>query len=257
MTQILVTGMHRSGTTLCFDLLRRPPEIATELNEGVVFDRQSGELLSPPFRSNDVEGDKPRPGARPGRNREVEFEEDPRACTWVAKMSYPGPVILQEWCAPAERYISAWLDTFCESARVIHMVRHPFAVFGSIKRRWGADPVHLTNYGPITLDAICRDWATAVGSVENRFCGDERLLTVLYEDLVSDAPSTLARILRHCGLHADGDHVSKILSENIAFFGRVNASRAQAHREAPLEPISRSTSWLMTPLFDKWDYSDR
>lgn len=257
MTQILVTGMHRSGTTLCFDLLRRHPKIVVELNEGVVFNRQNGELLSPPFHSNDVDADKPRPGARAGPKRQVVFKQNPRACTWVSKMSYPGPIILQEWCASASDYVAAWLRTFRDSARVIHVVRHPFAVFGSARRRWGADPVHLTNYGPISLETICRDWATAVAGVEKTFGDDERLLTILYEDLVGDAPSELARILKHCGLPADDAQVSAILSENIAFFGKVDASRAQAHREAPLEPISRSTSWLMTPWFEKWGYSDR
>lgn len=257
MTQILVTGMHRSGTTLCFDLLRRHPAVANALNEGVVFDRKNGELLPPPFWSNDVDAGNPRPGARPGQKREIVFSEDPRASAWVAKMSYPGPVILQEWCAPASDYIAAWLQEFEESARVIHIVRHPFAVFASARRRWGADPVHLNNYGPISLESICRDWATAVGEVERMFGNEERMLTILYEDLVCDAPRNLARILTYCGLAADGEQVSAILSENIAFFGKVEASRAQAHREGPLEPISRSTSWMMTPWLEKWGYSDR
>lgn len=256
MTQILVTGMHRSGTTLCFDLLRRHPDVVRALNEGVVFDRLSGQLMAPPFYSNEIDGDKSRPGARPGRSEAVEFDQDPRACTWLAKMSYPGPIILQEWCASASEYVAAWLTAFSSSARVVHVVRHPFAVFGSAHQRWGADPVHLTNYGPISLESVCRDWAIAVGDIEKSFAGDDRVLTVRYEDLVGTAHRSLGGIFSHCGLAADATQVEAILGEKIAFFGRVEASRAHAHREVALQPISRSTSWLMTPWFGKWGYSD-
>ena len=159
MTQILVTGMHRSGTTLCFDLLRRHPKVVRQVNEGVVFDRETGDLLDPPFDSNEIEGEQSRPGARPGARQSVQFDEDPREICWVAKMSYPGPVILQQWCGPVEKYVNAWLNAFGTEARVIHMIRHPFAVFASARTRWGADPIHLNNYGPITLESVCRDWA--------------------------------------------------------------------------------------------------
>lgn len=257
MTQILVTGMHRSGTTLCFDLLRRHPECVNAVNEVVLLDRSSLELMEPPFYSNHIDSSARRPTARPGKKTPIVFRSDPHECQWVAKMSYPGPVILQEWCRPAADYVGAWLDEFEKNARIIHMVRHPFAVFDSVRRRWGGDPVHLNNYGAINPDSVCRDWASAVGTIEQRYAIDPRFLTVLYEDLVTEPETALDRILEHCALASNTDLVQKILSDDVVFFGKVDASRANAHREANIETISRSTSWMLTPLFEKWGYSDR
>lgn len=257
MTQILVMGMHRSGTTLCFDLIRRHQEVEAAINEGVLFDRTTGSLIGPPFPSNQLDATSPRPGARAGKRSWIEFQHDSHFMTWIAKMSYPGPLILQEWCRPAVDYAAAWLDEFGDSARVIHIVRHPFAVFRSARRRWAADPVHLTNYGPINLESVCRDWAIAVGEIDKKFGNEARMLTVLYEDLVTHPSPMLAKIFGHCRLSAEVSMIEQVLQEDIAFFGKVDASRANAHREAGLEPISRSTSWLMTPWFEKWEYSDR
>ena len=80
---------------------------------------------------------------------------------------------------------------------------------------------------------------------------------MLYEELVTEPEVNLARIFEHCNLESGEKQIQQILGEKISFFGKVESSRAQAHREAPLEPISRATSWLLTPLFSKWGYSDR
>jgi len=256
MTQILVTGMHRSGTTLCFDLIRRHQAIHAAINEGVLFDRSTGKLAETPFPSNRLDTLSSRQPARAGERIQVEFQHDPHTTSWIAKMSYPGPLILQEWCRPAVDYASAWLREFNDSARLIHIVRHPFAVFGSAHRRWAADPVHLNNYGPINLDAVCRDWGIAVGEIDRTFADDARMMTVLYEDLVTNPSHILQQVFDHCELQSDKSMIEQVLQEDIAFFGKVDASRANAHRDVKLDPISRSTSWLMTPWFEKWGYSD-
>jgi len=257
MTQILVTGMHRSGTTLCFDLVRRHRDVGAEINEGVLFERASGRLMEPPFPSNRLDASSPRPGTRAGERTWVKFPRDAHDMSWVAKMSYPGPVILQEWCDSAVRYVDCWLKEFGTRARVIHMIRHPFAVFQSVHRRWAADPIHLTNYGPISLEAVCRDWSIAVTQVDRVISDDDRVLTVLYEDLVTEPSIWLKSILEHCRLRSDAPMVEFLLKQDIAFFGKVDASRANSHRTNVTEPISRSTSWLMTPLFKKFKYGEK
>lgn len=257
MSQILITGMHRSGTTLCLDLLRRHPEISFAINEGVLFERGSGELIQGSFPSYPLDDNKPTPTARPGQTQSLEPPEDPYSGKWVAKMSYPGPMILQQWCDTHERYLRCWLTEFAETARILHIIRHPFAVFDSIRRRWAADPIHLQNYGAITLDAVCRDWANAVRTIDLLAAKDTRIITVLYEDLVASPQDTLASILHSCALEANLTTVDAILNQDLVFFGQIDKTRAEVHKTATLEAISRSTSWLLTPLFEKWGYADR
>jgi hypothetical protein len=257
MTQVLVTGMHRSGTTITFDLLRRHPEVAFAVNEGVVLDRESGKLIDGDFPTNAIEEGTTVPGARPGTGGVIKRPEDPGLQTWLAKMSFPGPIILQQWCDSSQRYIRCWLENFGPRARLIHVVRHPFAVFDSVRRRWAGDPIHLQNYGPISLDGVCRDWALSVAMADKLCQQDSRCMTVLYEDLVFDPQAKLMEMFGHCGMPNQLEVVQPILGQELVYFGKVDSSRATAYKHRPMEPISRSTSWLLTPLFQKWGYADR
>jgi hypothetical protein len=257
MTQILITGMHRSGTTITFDLLRRHPEIVCAVNEGVVLDRESGSLIDGDFPNNAIDQDATTPGARPGMAGMIRRPQHPGLQTWLTKMSFPGPIILQQWCDSSQRYLRCWLENFGPTSRLIHIVRHPFAVFDSVRRRWAGDPIHLQNYGAISLDAVCRDWALSVSMAERLCQQDARCMTVLYEDLVSDPQGRLIDILGHCEMSNQVEVIQSILGQELVYFGKVDQSRAMAYKNQPMESISRSTSWLLTPLFEKWGYADR
>jgi len=256
VTQTLITGMHRSGTTLVGDLFGVHPDVHHVFHESVLMNLTRDQLFSaktlPDHRMLQTRGEL-------SRARNVE------ACEWVvdcdlashsfgAKMSYPGPLLLQEWQDRTTAYVRRWLECLGASARVVHVIRHPFDVFISARRRWQGDPGHIANYGPVTLEAICRDWVHAVEGVEALLEDDPRALTVRYETLLESPEKVLAEIYLQSGLDRPEEMAHEALAGDVVFFGKVDASRAFPHRRESLEAISRSTGFLLRDPFQRFGY---
>ncbi len=257
MTQILVTGMHRSGTTLIMDLMSRHPAVATKFNEAVLLSQKTGGLVEGTVVDHRlIQSQGVLKRAKNEEAVEVNSEVNLKTATYVSKMSYPGPIILQEWQGRTDRYVRCWLSELGESARVIHVVRHPFSVFASMRERWAGDPIHHANYGPLSLDTVCRDWVAAVEAVLGITDLDPRCTTVVYERFVEEPERHLAGLYELCGLHRPDVEARAALAQDIVFFGKVSSERKSRHRREELEAISRAVSWLTSPLMDRFGFRD-
>ena len=114
------------------------------------------------------------------------------------------------------------------------------------------DTVHLANYGPITLDMICRDWSLTVQQIEERFRDDSRVVTFKYEDLVKRSEVILKELSAACELPCD--ELSDVLSSELVTFGNINTSRACFDQPEINDLVSRSTSWLVTDVLRQLGY---
>jgi hypothetical protein len=94
------------------------------------------------------------------------------------------------------------------NARVINMVRDPRSTMLSQKKKWRRRKLGATfmtrkealrlriNYHPITMSQL---WNAAI-SAARKFEGEERMMTVRFEDMVGDAEGTLNEICRFLGI---------------------------------------------------------
>lgn len=105
--------------------------------------------------------------------------------------------------------------TLYPKCRIINMIRDPRDVLLSQKQKWkrrflgGSDmPIKeslrdLINYHPITISKI---WNSAV-SAGDRYGGNERMLSIYFEDLLVNPEDTVSRICDFIGI----DYTSKML----------------------------------------------
>lgn len=255
--KILIFGMHRSGTTLLADIVRKHSEVKHVFHESVLLDMSKEKLFNaktlPDYKLLQDKGMLLR--ASNVQRQEVALKFDLASSCWAAKMSYPGPVILQEWQDTTLNYAERWLDYFGDEACIIHIVRHPFDVFLSASARWLKDQRHIANYGEVTLDNICRDWSYALNTLLALQDSEERVLTTRFETLVSAPKNTISQLLEHCKLTTSSNTVDDILKSDVIFFGKVRQDRAFRYRKEEIAlQLSRSTERLLIPLFERFGY---
>jgi hypothetical protein len=255
--KILVFGMHRSGTTLLADLLRRHPQVRHVFHESVILQFDPRTLFAaktlPDHELIQDHGEL----WRASNVRRVDFRPDfdLATSTWGAKMSYPGPVILQEWRGSALDYAITWLRHFGNEARILHLVRHPFDVFASASRRWADHDRHRDNYGKLTLDRLCRDWCHALDTLLPALSGDSRVQTLRFETLLTEPEDTLSDAFSSTGLNTDEGLIKRILSSDLVFFGKVRPDRAYQYRDrVDSSRLCQSTRCLLSPHFARFDY---
>lgn len=255
--KILITGMHRSGTTLLGDLIAKHPSVQKVFHEVTLIKQPLAQLYAakelPDNQMIQTKGKLTRArNVRPNMfqvNFSLEHE------TWGNKMSFPGPVILQDWNQRTTSYIQKWLDFFDSEGKIVHIVRHPFDVFCSMRNRWLSDHVHLTNYGQVSLETLCRDWVTTIEAIQNQFEEDPRFITIRYEDLLIRPEHCLGKIFAAFGLANAADVVQEILAKEVIFFGNLDHSRLFPHRREDLPPLARATSYYLSPLLETFNYT--
>lgn len=126
-------------------------------------------------------------------------------------------------------------------ARVIHMIRDPRAILLSQKNRWRrpflADNVpkkeairYWLNYHPITMSQL---WKANVCTVD-RFIEDERVYTLRYEDLLTQAEVEVEKVCRF----VDIDYSSDLLE-----VPQVNSSSQKDKPEKKGIDRGRADSW--------------
>lgn len=233
---IFIAGASRSGTTLMSFVMRRHPEVAG-LKELQYF----GEFFTPgaPVRQlGEAEAIKivaslfarqaqgilrARPNAdsyaealRFVRSLDVDqLRSDTLFSAVVAHMAHAeGKTIPCEQTPRNIFYVRELLKLYPE-ARFIVMVRDPRAVLASQKMRWrrrrlasaeSRVPLRESirariNYHPLTM---ARLWNRAQERLR-QVTEDPRVLTVRFEDLLTDPEATIRGICDHCGLNFEPD----------------------------------------------------
>lgn len=257
--KILVYGMNRSGTTLTGDLIEKAPSVRKVFHEVVLINKDLEAIYG---SKSIVDNELIQTKGVLTRTRNVAAQEykvdfDLRAETWCNKISYPGPTILLDWMNRADLYAQRWLDYFGSDARVLHIVRHPFDVYVSARRRnWQGDLGQISNYGALTLDLLCRNWAMALDGVLRVLDASPQAMTFRYEDLVTEPQKMLEKIYRFCGFEGPAELAAKAVTGDVVFFGEVTDSRIGQYKTETLEPISRATAFFCRDFYDRFAYSD-
>lgn len=252
----LITGFHRSGTTLLADIIRRHPNVQHVFHESTLIHHSKNELLKKKtLLDHDMiqtEGVLYR-----GRNVQRVFREitfDMRGQCWGNKMSFPGPYLLQEWNGSCETYIQRWLDYFDRKAKIIVMVRHPYDVLASCRRRWEKDASHISNYGLQLPEIVLRDWSFFNLSLLKSFEMDKRLFFINFEGFVSSPASKLEEVFSFLELEHSKPMIESMLQENLIFFGKVDPSRAFQCKNQLVSELPRVLSVMMKTIFERFGY---
>lgn len=97
------------------------------------------------------------------------------------------------------------LDTLLDiypSAKVVHIVRDPRAVYSSVKRKWSKEGRKV---GPNSMTAsgvVVNRWRK-VAQVSREYAASKRYMEVKYEDLLSRTAEVLAAVAAHVGVSFD------------------------------------------------------
>ncbi len=107
------------------------------------------------------------------------------------------------------------LHTNFPDARFVHIVRHPFALFGSTMRLWQTlvESQRLQNYGYENLEQAVIDGLEIVFSIVARQKADvpaDQFVEVRYEDLVADPEQVMKSIYDHLKLGGFDEYVPRL-----------------------------------------------
>jgi hypothetical protein len=190
---VFLCGLHRSGTSPLFRLLRQHPDISGFANTGVPEDEgQHLQTVFPPALAFGGAG-------RFGFAREAHLTEHSPLVT-------PGnrERLLKEWSpywdldrqcllekSPPNLIRTRFLQAMFPNSYFLTITRHPVAV-ALATRKWA----------PLSLSSLIEHWLHCHGLFEHDRPHLRNALTVRYEDLIADTPSGLSRIYQFLGLAA-------------------------------------------------------
>ncbi len=184
---VFLGGLHRSGTSLLFKILRDHPDISGFHDTGVSEDE--GQLLQsvyPPARKYGGPGkfgfnpesclDESSPLVSPD-NARILFEQ------WSRYWNTAAPLLLEK--SPPNLVRARFLQALFPNSHFIMLLRHPAAV-ALATQKWSRTP----------LPSLIEHWTIC----HERFADDRRylnhLLTLKYEELVATPDATVEQVHR-------------------------------------------------------------
>ena len=188
---IFLCGLHRSGTSPLFRLLREHPQISGFANTGVEEDE--GQHLQTVFPPAIALGGPGRFGFARGahlteksalitlNNREKLFGE------WATYWDLHRPYLLEK--SPPNLIRTRFLQAMFPNSYFIVITRHPVAV-ALATRKWA----------PLNLSPLIDHWLYCHGLFEKDRRHVRNVLTVRYEELIEATQDQLSQICRFLGL---------------------------------------------------------
>jgi Sulfotransferase family len=197
---IFICGLHRSGTSPLFRILREHPEISGFSNTGAPEDE--GQHLQTVFPAAQMYGGPGRFGFVPeahlteqsglitAENRRRLFEE------WSRYWDLTKPWLLEK--SPPNLIRTRFLQAVFPDSYFIVIFRHPVAV-SLATRKWTRS----------SLDSLLEHWLHCHGLFKQDSPHLRHLLLIRYEDLIQTSELTLGQIYRFLGLRP---HLSTALN---------------------------------------------
>ena len=205
-----LVGAPRSGTTWLQLLISRSPSVATG---------QETDLFNKFLRAMADEWNRYRKTGKPAGLTEVLSEEELQtllrgASEFVfAKIAQgkPGATVVLE---KTPNHVQHWREILelWPGAHFIHIVRDPRSVVASLRfasKNWGA-----ANWGGTSrVSAICQRWISDVSNGRQIGSATHNYQEVTYEDLVSDGPEVLLRLLNGLGVRSGLEECRRYVQE--------------------------------------------
>jgi hypothetical protein len=197
-TIVFICGLHRSGTSLLFELLRAHPQISGFRDTGVP--RDEGQHLQTVYPSAGVHG---RPGQF-GFNPAAHLTETSRIVSahnrqalfgqWAQHWDMGRPYLLEK--SPPNLIRTRFLQAMFPRSKFVVVTRHPVPVALST-RGWVPAPLYTLVHHWV----VCHEtWAA-----DRPFVRD--VLQITYEGLVTDPAATLGAITTFLGAEPFGSHL--------------------------------------------------
>lgn len=189
---VFLGGLHRSGTSLLFRLLRDQPSVSGFQDTGVPEDEgQHLQTVYPPAKAFGGEG---RFGFAAGAHL-TELPPVVAAATattlfeqWSPHWDLDRPVLAEK--SPPNLIRMRYLQSLFPGARFVTIMRHPLEVALAQRKRVGRQPVW----------SLMQHWVRCHDTMAADAEHVEHHLVVRYEDLLRRPDATLAEVLQFLGL---------------------------------------------------------
>ncbi|MDQ1369803.1 MAG: hypothetical protein QOF20_2156 [Acidimicrobiaceae bacterium] len=244
---VFLGGLHRSGTSLLFRLLRQHPLVSGF--EGTGSPEDEGQHLQSVYQPAKALGGEGRFGFHPGAHL-VELAPDVAQAKSAALFEQWGrywdlgcPMLVEK--SPPNLVRMRFLQSMFPGARFVVIIRHPLAVALAERKRVGRQTVwSLLNHWFACHDTFSLD-APHIG----------QLLSLRYEDLLKEPQHTLERLLAFLELPAAPGLSASEVTTGPSDRYRMEWERLSAH------PLYRPYAALVARRFEadanRYDYSIR
>jgi hypothetical protein len=205
---VFLVGAPRSGTTWLQLLLSRSPSVVTA---------QETDLFNIFLRPMVSEWNRVRRSGEPASLSEVLSEGDFRSLLCVASgfvfakiaQRKPSATVVLEKTPNHVRHWREILDLWPD-AHFIHIIRDPRSVVASLRaaaKSWGP------GWGSSKISTICERWIAEVSDGRQIRSATDHYQEVTFEELISDGPEVLMRILNKLGVRASLDECRRYAEE--------------------------------------------
>ncbi|MGA8869412.1 MAG: sulfotransferase [Candidatus Sulfotelmatobacter sp.] len=205
---VFLVGAPRSGTTWLQLLLSRSPSVATA---------QETDLFNIFLHPLVGEWNRYRQTGNPMSLTEVLSGEDVRALlrsvsgfvfTKIARSKPSATVVLEK----TPNHVSCWREILelWPDAHFIHIIRDPRSVVASLRfasKSWGPQ------WGSSRISTICARWISDVSQGREIALATPNYQEVIFEELISDGPQVLMRLLSRLGVRSCPDEVRRYVDE--------------------------------------------
>lgn len=199
--KILITGFRHSGTTLTRLLIQAHPQVEYIFDEDSLIEYEQSKQWMLKVVQNKV--------------------SDLKKFSWGEKI--PWAVRVND--KNAERAINfskKWLSYFNNSARIVHVLRHPIDVVLS-----GTNSKQITDENKKTLDMLLNSVPKYIDFVNS----DKRCSTLVYEELLLNPQEKLQYLFDFLNLEFNSS-VYDVIKKTQLKFGGINPKRAYANRDS-------------------------
>jgi hypothetical protein len=214
---VLCCGLHRSGTTLLFRMLREHPQMSGFTNNQVATEwlalEDEGQFLQSVYPPGIVYGGPGSfafsPGAHLTENSELLTPDNKAqlALDWFPYWDLSKHYLLEK--SPPNILMTRFLQSAFPKTSFVAIVRHPVAV-----------SLATTKWSTRSLDSLIEHWLVAHEILREDLPHLQNGMTVKYETLIAEPEATLGEIYAFLGVPPHGTTFEATTEHNQRYFAQ-------------------------------------